>query len=105
MVAGDEAGDLEVIDGLVALALPHQSRRAIRRRQHREIEAAQTIIGCRESQPGFCVTRMLFDRQAEVLFSKAEIVGAILLLAKAQFVIRIAAEEAGRGGRRRTSAL
>ena len=69
-----------------------------------EIETAQTIVGCRESQPGFCVTRMLFDRQAEVLLSKAKIVGAILLLAKAQFVIRIAAEEAGRGGRRRTSA-
>src|SRR6185503_1191195 len=61
-----------------------------------EIEAAQTIIRRRKAQPGFCIARMLFDRQAEVLLGETEIICAIMFLAETQFVVWIAAEKAGR---------
>src|SRR5262245_49853284 len=62
-----------------------------------EIEAAQTIIRCSKPQPSFSIARMLFDRQPEMFLGETEIVGAVLLLAQAQFIVGIAAEQTGRG--------
>src|SRR5262245_66243503 len=40
---------------------------------------------------------MLFDCQPEMLLGKTEIVGAVMLLAEAQFIVGITAEQTGRG--------
>ena len=55
-----------------------------------EIEAAQPVAGSGKAKPGLCVARMQFDRVTEMLFGEAEIIGVILLLAKAEIVVGVA---------------
>ena len=67
-----------------------------------EVEAAQPIVGCRQPDPGFEVARMQLDGAAEVALGEAEIGGAEVLLAEAEVVVRILAEQPlGHGVERR----
>src|SRR6185437_11947440 len=60
-----------------------------------EIEAAQAVIGRGQTEPSFGVARAQLDGMTEVFLGQSEIIGAILLLAEIQGVIRIAAEQSG----------
>src|SRR6185437_3232681 len=62
-----------------------------------KIKTPQAIIGCGKAEPGLCVARMRLDGAAEMLLGDAVIVRAIILLAETQFVVWVAAEQAGRG--------
>ncbi len=69
-----------------------------------EVETAQAVVGCRKAEPNFRVARMQFGRVAEILLGEAEIIGAVLFLAKVQGVVRIAADRFLFGGSRNAPA-
>ena len=63
-----------------------------------EIETAQAVVGGSQAEPGFRVARMHLGGVTEIFLGQPEIIGAVLLLAEAQGVVRIAAVQARFGG-------
>jgi len=60
-----------------------------------KIEALQPIVGGGKSKPRLGIARMQFYGAPEMFFRQAKVVGAIVLLAKAQVVVRVTAEQPG----------
>src|SRR6476620_9956164 len=62
-----------------------------------KIKTPQAIIGRGKAEPGLGVARMRLDGTAEMFLGDAVVVRPIVLLAETQFVVWVAAEQAGRG--------